>query len=162
MENQSEQKVLSPEEMEKIPGVEGESVDLWEYDKKEVELKKVEVIQVPSKYTPLIEDSEEHQPQWVLKVGSEVVATLGEGEDKIEFRASQLFNLIQDKEGNLTGFPRGKGSNLMKFLKDSKIEVEEDTNLNQVVKLIKGKKALVKAYDKGEGDNKRTYLKFRY
>ena len=125
-----------------LEGVEGTSVDLEQFDKKEVELEKAEIIQVPSEYT-------ETKKQWVLKVASVVLVSLGEGDDKIDFRASELFNLVQDKEGKLKGYPEAEGSNLYKFMKDLKAEKP-----NELI----GKKALVKSYLKKD----RTYLKFRY
>lgn len=125
-----------------LEGVEGTSVDLEQFDKKEVELEKAEIIQVPSEYT-------ETKKQWVLKVASVILVSLGEGDDKIDFRASELFNLVQDKDGKLKGYPEAEGSNLYKFMKDLKAEKP-----NELI----GKKALVKSYLKKD----RTYLKFRY
>jgi hypothetical protein len=149
-----------------IKGVESESIDLEKWHKKTTTIENVELVQVPSAYTPLIEGTEEHQKQWVLKVSSEVLESYGEGEDKIEFRASELFNLVQNKSGGLTGFSKGEKSNLMKFCKDLRIKVDEIENLQQLIDKIKGKKATIKAYDKEfEADGKtfsRTYLKFLY
>lgn len=146
-------------DLTQIGPVEGLTIDLNQFDKKEIVIEKVEVVQVPSKFTPKIEGTEDRQPQWVLKVSGEVLETIGEGEEKIEFRASELFNLVQDKEGKLTGFPIGDGSNLMKFMKDLKIEDPDKLeNLEKVIEVIKGKTSMVKAYEK----NEKTYLKFRY
>ena len=133
------QKVI---DLDKLEGVEGTSVDLEQFDKKEVEIEKAEVVQVPSEYT-------ETKKQWVLKVSSVVLTTIGEGDDKIDFRASELFNLVQDKDGNLKGYPEAEGSNLAKFMKDLKVKKPSE---------LIGKKALIKAYEKSN----RTYLKFRY
>jgi hypothetical protein len=141
----------------------GKSVDLTKYDKKEVTLEFVEVTQVPSQYTELIEGTEQHHFQWVLKVSSQVLETIGEGEDIIQFKASELFNLIQDKKGNLTGFPTGEGSNLMKFCKDIGIKnADEFKSLQEVMDAIKGKKSLVKVYDKEVDGKTKTFMKFRY
>ena len=146
-------------DLSKIGLMEGISIDLDKHDKTEVTIEECKVIQVPSNYTPKIEGTEQHLMQWVLKISSGVLETIGEDEDKIEFRASELFNLIQNKEGILQGFPTGDGSNLMQFMKDLKIESPEKIeSLGKVVEVIKGKKCLVKAYKK----NDRTYLKFRY
>lgn len=140
MENQNVEKVM---DLDKLEGVEGgESVDLEQFDKKEVEIESVTIVQVPSEYT-------ETKKQWVLKVQSVILTSIGEGENKVDFRASELFNLIQDKEGKLIGFPKAEGSNLAKFMKDLKVSKPSE---------LKGKKALVKSYEKGN----RTYLKFRY
>jgi len=136
--NQSEQMSLSD-----LKPVEGVSVDLKQYDKKEVEIEGAEIIQVKSDYT-------ECKKQWVLKVQSIVLEKLErEDEDDIEFRASELFNLIQDKDGKLEGYPEAEGSNLQKFMADINVKKPEE---------IAGKKVLVKAYEK----NDKTYLKFRY
>ena len=150
MENQSEL------DLEKVGGVESESVDLNKFDKKETTIGQVEVIQVPSHYV-------DSGNQWVLKIASVVLETLEHDDGNIDFRASELFNLVQDKKGKLTGFPKGEGSNLMKFVKDLKIDVKNITNLKQLVEEIKGKTVLIKSYEKEvEGKGTRTYLKFRY
>lgn len=121
----------------------GESIDLEAFDKKETKIEKAEVVQVKSDYT-------ESKLQWVLKVSSGVLATIpGEEGKKIEFRASELFNLTQDKSGKLVGYPAAEGSNLAKFMKDIKAKTPAE---------IVGKTALIKSYEK----NDRTYLKFRY
>ena len=149
-------------DLSQVKGVESQSVDLWEFDKKEVTIESLNVEQVNSQYTPMIGDTNGHQKQWVLKISSEVLTSIGEGEDKIEFRASELFNLVQTKEGKLIGFPKGTGSNLFKFLKDLRLDPEKLENLEEVVESLKGKKAIVKAFDKEVDGNKKTYLKFRY
>ena len=136
--------------------MESQGIDFWQYDKKEVTIGDAIVTKVKSQFN-------EVGFHWVLKVQSEVLETYGEGEDKIEFRASELFNLIQDKEGKLIGFPTGDASNLGKFLKDLGIrDLTKFENLVEIVEVIKGKKALVKAYDRDYQGNSRTYLKFRY
>ena len=148
----------------KIVGFKSESVDLNKFDKQSVKIENVEVLQVPSDFTELDEQGNHHK-QWILKVGSVVLETLGEEDKKIEFRASELFNLMQNKKGELIGFPTGDKSNLGKFLKDLKIDPSE-MNLKQLIDAIKGKDILVRSYDKDvliDGKaNKRTYLKFRY
>jgi len=146
-----------------IKPIKGINIDLEQYDKKEVVIGQLEVTQVPSEFTSLIEGTEQHHMQWILKVSSEVLETIGEGEDKIEFRASELFNLIQNDKGQLEGFPTGKSSNLMKFMNDLKIEKpEEMKDLQEVIDSIKGKKTLVKTYKKEQNGKTKTYLKFRY
>ena len=151
--------------LEKIKGFESEGVDLNKFDKISAKIDKVEVTQVLSNFTN-IDATGLHLKQWCLKVSSEVLETLGEGDKKIEFRASELYNLIQDENGSITGFPTGNKSNLGKFLKDLKVDPKE-LNLKQLVEQIKGKSVIIKAYDKDavgtDGrTNKRTYLKFRY
>ncbi len=137
-ENQSEQMSLSD-----LKPIEGSSVDLKQYDKKEVELEGVEIIQVKSDYTKC-------KTQWVLKVQSVVLETLERDDDEdIKFRASELFNLIQDDEGKLQGYPEAEGSNLQIFMKDIGVKKPDE---------IVGKKTLIKSYEK----NDKTYLKFRY
>ena len=129
-------------DLKDLKPVKSEGVDLEQFDKKETELERVSIIQVKSDYSPT-------KKQWVLKVESKVLTEIGEDENKIQFRASELFNLTQDKEGILIGFPDNEGSNLYKFLKDIKAKTPTD---------IVGKSALIKSYDK----NGKTYLKFRY
>lgn len=140
--------------LSEIKPIETTAVDLNKHDRREVEIEKAEVLKVPSKYNKV-------GYQWVLKVSSKPVESLGEGEDLIEFRASELFNLIQDDEGNLKGYPTGESSNLMQFMKDIKAQTKHD-NLQGVITELLGKKALIKAYDKEVDGNKKVYLKFRY
>ena len=157
--------VQSELNLEKIRGFESEGVDLNKFDKQSAKIEKVEVTQVLSNFTD-VDEQGNHLKQWTLKVSSGVLETLGEGDKKIEFRASELFNLMQDEQGNLTGFPTGNKSNLGKFLKDLKID-PKGLNLKQLIGQITGKSVIIKAYDKDvvglDGrTNKRTYLKFRY
>lgn len=153
-------------DLSKIPGVESESIDLEKFHKKSAKIESVEVKQVKSKYTSLVEGTPEHHKQWVLQITSVVLETVGEGDNKIEFRASGLINLNQDDQGNLIGFPKGDKSNLGKFCKDLRINLDKLENLQQVVDVIKGKEATVKAYEKEvEKDGKsytQTYLTFLY
>jgi len=139
------EKVMDVSELKPIESI--ESVDLNQHHKKETVIEDTKIIKVNSNYTDC-------KTQWVLKVISEVVHTLErEGEDKIEFRASELFNLAQDKDGNLKGFPDSKDSNLSKFMNDLRIEHPKD---------LIGRKATIKTYDKEVDGNKKTYLKFLY
>jgi hypothetical protein len=132
----------------------GEPVDLKQFHNTQVILEKAEVIQVNSQYTPKTPDGK-NLKQWILKVMSPVLLTIGDGESKIEFRASELFNLSQDnKTGALLGFPMNKDANLTKFMKDIGA-----TSPNEII----GKKATVKHYEKEtEGGQTRGYLKFKY
>lgn len=139
METQVE-KVMNLSDLKPVQG--GEGVDLEQFDKKEVVIESANIVQVPSKYS-------ETGSQWVLKVSSPVLVSIGEGEDKYDFRASELFNLTQDKEGKLIGYPSAEGSNLAKFMADIKAKTPAE---------IVGKKALIKAFKKED----KTFLKFRY
>ena len=149
-----------------VKGVKSEGVDLEKFHKTNAKVESVEVIQVPSNYTPLIEGTEEYQKQWVLKVASGVLESIGEGEKKIDFRASEIFNLIQDEKGKLTGFPTGEKSNLGKFVRDLRIEIESVEDLKQLIEVLVGKDATIKAYEKEveiDGNKvSRTYLKYLY
>lgn len=141
-----------------IKPVEQSGLDLWQFDKKEIEIESAEVTQVKSQFV----DTKEKQ-QWVLKVFSKPVISIGEGDDKIEFRASELFNLVQDAEGKLKGFPTSDGSSLMKFLKDIRVEnADKAKSLKDIVDVMVSKKALIKCYDKIKDGKKSTFLKFRY
>jgi len=137
-----------------VKPVEINSIDLRKHDKKEVEIEKAVIMKVKSQYTKC-------GYQHVLKVQSVPIESYGEGEDLIEFRASELFNLIQDDDGKLIGYPTGDGSNLVQFMKDIGASIDK-TNLSEIVKEIVGKKALIKSYEKDVEGRKRTYLKFRY
>lgn len=148
-----------------IKGVESEGIDLEKWHKKTTKVESVEVTQVPSIFTSKDEKGEYYK-QWVLKVSSEVLESVGEGENKIDFRASELFNLVQDEKGNLKGFPKNEKSNLIRFCKDLRVNLANINNLQQLVDAIKSKEATIKAYEKEvEVDGKtftRTYLKFLY
>jgi hypothetical protein len=131
----------------------GEPVDLKKFHNTPVDIEKVEVMQVPSQFTPKGPDGK-NISQWVLKVSSPILLSVGEGDTKIEFRASELFNLTQDKDGKLLGYPTNKDSNLVKFMKDAGA-----SNPNELI----GKKVTVKHYEKdiGEGQT-RGFLKFKF
>lgn len=164
MESESQTNVS---DFSNIKPVLNKGIDLSKHQNKQVQVEKVEVTTVPSKFTPKLKDAqgnelEQHLPQWVLKVSSGVLETIGEGDDKVEFRASELFNLTQDENGQLNGFPAGEGSNLYKFLTDIGIKVQELESLKQVIENISGKNAVVKAYSKEVDGNEKTYLKFKY
>ncbi|MFI5405083.1 MAG: hypothetical protein ACHQ1D_01080 [Nitrososphaerales archaeon] len=141
-----------------VKGVEGSSlsIDLKKYDKKETSIAVAEIVQVPSQFT-------ETKKQWSLRVQSEVLETAEGEEGPIEFRASELFNLVQDDEGKLEGFPRTEGSNLMRFLKDLGVKgADKFTNLQEVIDSIIGKKTLIKSYEKNSDGRTKTFLRFRY
>ena len=153
-------------DLSQVKGVESKGIDLEKYHKQPTKISKVEVTQVNSKFTPKNEETDEHQKQWVLKLSSDVLESIGEGEDKVEFRASELFNLMQDEKGELVGFPIGEKSNLSKFCKDLRIDLQKIENLQELVDVFKDKDATIKAYPKdviinGETQT-RTYLKFLY
>lgn len=143
-------------DLEKVKPMESQSIDLSKYDKNETTIADVKVTKVKSQYS-------ETGFQWVLRVSSEILETLKSEDGDIDFRASELFNLIQNDEGVLTGFPTGESSNLMKFLRDLGIKNPENLkNLMEVKESIIGKKVLIKSYEKEHQGNTRTYLKFRY
>lgn len=147
----------------RIPAIQGKSVDLSKHHNKSVKIELVEITQVPSKFTEKIEGTEEHYLQWVLKVSSEVLEEIGEGEDLIKFRASELFNLIQNKKGEITGFPTGESSNLMKFSKDIGIKNPHEFEiLSELIVEIKDRSATVKTYEKEVEGKKKNYMKFKY
>lgn len=152
----------------KIGPSEGSSVDLEKYHKKETTVERVELAQVKSTFTAKKRDAlgqelEEHHPQWVLKIQSKVLETIGEGDDKIEFRASELFNLTQNDRGVLTGFPTGEKSNLMLFMKDLKIkEPEKMSSLKEVMDSLMGKTVTIKYYEKERDGKKKGFLTFMY
>ena len=131
----------------------GEPIDLRKFHNTQVEIEKAEAMQVPSSFTPKGPDGK-NLPQWVLKVTTPVLLTVGEGESKMEFRASELFNLTQDKNGKLMGYPTNKDSNLVKFMKDVAAANPAE---------LKGKKVTIKFYEKEVSDGMtRGYLKFKY
>lgn len=145
-------------DLSKIKGVEGGIVtDLKKYDKVTKRIESAKVVQVPSQYS-------ETGKQWVLKVESEVVESHAGAEGQIEFRASELFNLVQDENnGELKGFPKGEGSNLIRFLKDIGIkQPEKIESLQAIIEAMVGKNIIIKAYDKNVDGKSKTYLKFRY
>ena len=166
IQDNSVQELPTQIDASKLGPTEGISIDLKKFDKQEVVIEKIEITSVPSTFTPMIGESGQHQQQWVLKISSGILETIERGElpeDNIEFRASELFNLTQDKDGKLSGFPVGDGSNLMKFCKDLGIDKpEEAKTLQELIDSIKGKKVLIKAYNKKYDGKDRTYLKFRY
>jgi hypothetical protein len=154
---------METQDLDKIGPVQSSTVDLIKYDKTVTTIEKAETTQLPSQFTAVIPGTQQHYMQWVLKVSSVVLESIREGEDKIEFRASEVFNLIQDDKGNLTGFPTGEGAKLMKFMKDLKIPSPEKLqSLKQVIEAIKGKTTVIKSETKERDGRTNTYLRFRY
>lgn len=150
-------------DLDKIGPIQSASVDLMKYDKQVTTIEKAEITQLPSQFTPLIPGTQQHLMQWVLKVSSIVLESIREGEDKIEFRATEVFNLIQDDKGNLKGFPTGEGAKLMKFLKDLKIPSPDHLkSLKEVIEAVKGKQIVIKSETKERDGRTNTYLRFRY
>lgn len=143
--------------LEEIKPIESssEEIDLWKHDKTTQQIDSAKVMQVKSNYS-------KNGKQWVLRVESQPVEVYQGADSSVEFRASELFNLIQDEEGNLQGFPIGDRSNLFKFCQDIGFNIKEMENLGQLVENLHGKKAMLKAYDKEVDGNKKTYLTFRY
>lgn len=159
MENQSQS------DLENVGPVQSAGVDTAKYDKQVTTIEKCEIIQLPSTFTAVVPGTQPpvHYLQYVLKVSSVVLESIREGEDKIEFRASELFNLTQDAQGKLIGFPTGEGAKLMKFAKDLKIpEPEKFKTLKELIEAIKGKKTVIKADTKTKDGRTNTYLRFRY
>lgn len=156
-------KMDNQQDLDKIGPVQSAGVDLVKYDKQVTTIEKAEVTQLPSQFTALIPGTQQHMMQWVLKVSSVVLESIREGEDKIEFRATEVFNLIQNDKGELKGFPTGEGAKLMKFLKDLKIPTPEHLkSLTEVINAVKGKQCVIKAETKERDGRTNTYLRFRY
>lgn len=154
---------MDAQDLDKIGPKASVSVDLAKYDKTVTTIEKAEAIQVSSTFTPLIPNTQQHYMQWVLKISSVCLESIREGEDKIEFRATEMFNLTQDEKGALTGFPTGDGAKLMKFLKDLKIPSPDHLkSLREVVDAVKGKQVIIKAETKIKDGRTNTYLRFRY
>jgi len=146
--------------LDDIKPMEGQSIDLAKYDKKEVVIEKASIVSLPSKYHEIGHAE-------VLKVESEVLETIErevEGKkETIEFRASELFSLTTDDNGRAIGFSLNEKSNLMKFAKDLGIkEPEKAESLKILVDSILGKKALLKLNEKEKDGRTFTFLKFRY
>ena len=148
-------------DLDNVGPVENTSVDLDKFDKTKTVIAKAEVSVVPSQYCEI-------GRQWVLKVESEVLETVEKKESdgttrKIEFRASELFNLVQDDAGKLVGFPTGESSNLMQFAKDLGIkDADKLGSLKSLITNMIGREVLIKAHLVKKGEAERTYLKFRY
>jgi hypothetical protein len=155
MDNQTDLETIGP--------IQSTTVDLTKYDKQVTKIEKAEVTQLPSQFTPLIPGTQQHYMQWVLKVSSVVLESIREGEDKIEFRATEVFNLVQDEKGNLKGFPTGEGAKLMKFLKDLKVPSPDHLkSLKEVIEAVKDKQTVIKTETKEKDGRTNTYLRFRY
>jgi len=131
----------------------GDGVDLKKFHNTTTVVEKIEMVQTKSNFTA--KDANGNPiPQWCLKISSPVLTTVGEGEQKFDIRASELFNLSQDKNGKLLGYPTNKDSNLVKFMKD--------IGANHPKEII-GKTVFIKAHEKDSGEGQiRTFLKFKY
>ncbi len=146
-------------DLSKIKPKENTNVDLSQFDKKPVKIDRVTIQLVRSTFT-------KSKKQYVLKVESVPVVTIGEGDDVIELRASELFNLNQiDEEGKnpiLESFPVGEKSNLGQFIRDLKIDVSELDSLQKLMDVLKGKEALIKVFEKEKNGVVKKYMRFRY
>lgn len=89
--------------------VEGKSIDISPYVGKMTKIEKVT----------------EHKGEYgyFVKVASEILGTEGEGENAIDLRASSIFNLSKDTEGNIGWTEKSK---LAGFLKRMKVEHYRD------------------------------------
>ena len=119
-----QQKTFSPEDLQPVKS---EGVDLTEFDGSRVQIDTLEVTQVKSQFSKT-------GMQWVLKVQSVPLKEIEVEGEKISFRASELFNLVQDDAGNLKGYPDNEKSNLAKFMKRVGVKA-----INQ----LKGRTALI-------------------
>lgn len=144
---------MEVKDLKPVSGGLSPDIDLKKYHNSSVQIEKIEILQVPSTFTPKGADGKNLQ-QWCMKISSVPLLTVGEGETKIEVRASELFNLIQDqKTGELKGYPTTKDANLVKFMADISAKNPQE---------IIGKSATVKAFEKEVGDGHRIYLKYKY
>lgn len=175
---ESEQQVLSEDSEEvdasKIKPISGGKfnlgdgdLDLKSHDKMPVKIEGSEIKKVHSKFVEQDTDGK-IKHQWILRIFSVPVMTLQGADGNVDFRASDLFNLVQNMDesspnfGKLEGFPTGDRSNLAKFLKDLGVKIEELEDLSKLQEAIIGKTAVIKAYDKEKDGKTMTYLKFRY
>ncbi|KKN69630.1 hypothetical protein LCGC14_0439330 [marine sediment metagenome] len=121
MENEEKPKTsLVDVDPSSLPEVESQRKDLTDYEKhrlNKAKIESMEIIRIPSKYAKA-EDGMVH----VLRVIGEVVEVV-EVEDneknitKIEIRPTELFNLIEDENGDLEGYPKAEDSNWGKLKK---------------------------------------------
>jgi hypothetical protein len=103
--------------------VESEGIDFEELEGKKAKIERQEPIVVPSKYR-------ESGKQDCLKVETYPVAEVEKDGEKIEIRASELFNLTKNKEGQLGWSSLG---DLKKFMTLKKVKKPEDLVNKEVV-----------------------------
>ena len=99
-----------PLNIKNLKPIESKGIDLTPFEGQRKVIEKLSVIEVPSKF-------HESGKAIVLKVETEPVTTLELSDGtKTEFRASELFNLTKDENGNI-GWSDAPNGALNKFLK---------------------------------------------
>lgn len=125
--------------------IEGKGVDFSEF---EGQKKKIEVVEVSDTTTPYDEEGNYKEglkrPIKVLRVATEKVTTIPTDEGDKDIHASELFNLKKDPETGEWGYPTGKRSKILNFMKKMKVEHPKD---------LKGKEVILKVRKKAGSDN---------
>ena len=112
MENEQTQLKL-----EDLKPIEAKGVDFSEFEGNKALIEKAGVIEVNSYYNEEGKKVKEPRKVLALKVESRVITSLTNAEGKtVEVRASELFNLIKDKDGKI-GWSKAPKAKLNNFLK---------------------------------------------
>ena len=99
-------------DVEELKPIESKSVDLKQFEGRCVQIESVQVTTVPSIFS-----NNGNGESDVLRVQSEPLETIEDKDgNKVEIRASELFNLTQGENGEL-GWPTGPNGKLAGFMK---------------------------------------------
>lgn len=136
-------KEVNMTDVKDLKPIKSEGIDIKQFDGEKVEIEGIEQLRMPSEFA-------ECGYQWVARVFSRPLVNFKKDDgEEVKIRASELFNLSQDKEGKLTGFPVNEKAKLYRLMK--KVGVEHPAELL-------GKKVLVTTYE----NKGKTFLRFVY
>ena len=106
------QEVINVTDITELKPIESKGVDLSQFEGRRIQIESAEVITVQSKFSNKVDGQAE-----VLRVQSEPVSTMQDRDgNQVPLRASELFNLTRNEEGEL-GRPTGAKGKLAKFMK---------------------------------------------
>ena len=84
--------------------------------------KKVKIEEVTQHITDRYAKSNNGKKSYYVKVSTEIVDTIGEGDNKVELRGSRIFGVQQDKNNQLGWTPDSKLSNFLKSMGVSELD----------------------------------------
>ena len=147
MQEDEKNKEVSADELVSIKTA---GVDLSEFEGKKAEIEKLAVLEMDSSYDEegLLLPKGQTRRVKVLKV---ITGTILESEnsdkEKIEFKASELFNLKYDKEAEKWGYSESPKSKIQKFFTKMKVKTPKE---------LIGKTITIRTYEKNDS----TYMGF--
>lgn len=131
MKRMEKQQTIEPVELENTRELDVQRLDVTEYIGTKAKIDRIQEMQ--------------GQYGYFVKIDTSILAEIGQGDNSIKLRASKLFNLIQDQDGNI-GW--GKDSKLASFLKKMEVGHYKD---------LAGKLVIVQSQTKKDGNEYLTF-----